>query len=174
MTGREISPVMDSAGFELMAETVFLSSLMQEMWFGRHQLMDVLHSTVDAFGYDLVLQTGDVTRHVQLKTKRRGGSTSTCKLQTQLLDQPAACVVLMEWEPSAQGCTLDVAYRWFGGGPHEAIPDLGDLVAKHSRGNAQGVKGPREGLRIVKLNRFVPVASVAELAFRMFGEVKVD
>lgn len=81
-----------------MAETVFLSSLMQEMWFGRHQLMDVLHSTVDAFGCDLVLQAGDVTRHVQLKTKRRGGSTSECKLQTQLLDQPAACVVLMEWE----------------------------------------------------------------------------
>ena len=69
----ELSNTTQSTSFELLVESHFLSEMLQEMWFQRHQLVDVLHSRVDAFGYDLVLTTANVTRHVQLKTRRKDG-----------------------------------------------------------------------------------------------------
>jgi len=50
----ELSNTTHSTSFELLAESHFLSEMLREMWFQRHQLVDVLHSRVDAFGYDLV------------------------------------------------------------------------------------------------------------------------
>ncbi|KAA1419209.1 hypothetical protein F0U44_12215 [Nocardioides humilatus] len=161
-------PVHHSTSFELMVESAFLSDFLQEMWFGRGQLVDVLHSTVDAFGYDLVLQSADVTRHVQLKTKAKSGRTASFKISTQLQEQPAACVVLIEWSVNPAG-RLDLDYRWFGNGPRETIPSLGDKVAKHTKANVEGVKGLRHGHRVVPRGKFVPLTGMSELATRLFG-----
>jgi hypothetical protein len=132
-------------------------------------MLDVLHSTVDAFRYDMVLQTGDVTRHVQLKARKKLSRTTRSKVSTQLIDQQAACVVVIECDNSIDAARARLQYRSFGGGPRDRIPELGDKVAKHSKGNAQGVNGFRERLRVVPLGRFVPVAGMPELADRLFG-----
>lgn len=158
-----------SVAFERMAEAAFLSDLLQEMWFVRREVIDVLHSTVDAFGYDLVLWNRGVTRHVQLKTRSKTARTASYNLATQLRDLPAACVVVIEWERLDDANRMELTYRWFGGGPHERIPELGDTVARHTKANALGVKGLREGLRRVPLGRFQKVASMSELSERIFG-----
>jgi hypothetical protein len=165
----EVSNTANSVAFELMLESLFLSELLQEMWFVRGRVVDVLHSPVDAYGYDLVLQSGGVTRHVQLKTKRLSGKTARYNLSTLLYNQPAACVVVLEWELSPGTSRLALQYRWFGGGPHEPIPYLGEKVAKHTKGDSLGVKKEKPLHRVVALGKFAKVSSMAELAELLFG-----
>lgn len=165
----ELTVSLNSTAFERMAEAAFLSDLLQEMWFARRSVVDVLHSTVDAFGYDLVLWTPGVTRHVQLKTRSEGAKSARFALSAQLERLPAACVVIIEWEQLVDTSRMALTYRWFGNGPHEAIPSLGDKVAKHAKGNAQGVKLPRPGMREVAIGRFSKVATTAGLADLLFG-----
>jgi hypothetical protein len=164
-----LTQIEQSSSFERIIETIFLGELLQEMWFVRGQLVDVMHSTVDAFGYDLVLQADGVIRHVQLKAKKKGTRTARYALSTQLTRQPAACALLIEW--AAEDGRISPTYRFFGRGPHEPIPDLGETRAKHARGNAQGIKGVREGLRVVGIGRFERLSGIAELAERLFGPV---
>ena len=106
---------------------------------GRWSTFCIRRSTRTA--YDLVLQCGGVTRHVQLKTKRLTGKTATYKLSTLLYNQPAACVVVLEWDlPPGAYPPRTLTYRWFGGRPHEPIPNLGEKIAKHTKGDSQGIK----------------------------------
>lgn len=168
-----LTEVEQSSSFEHLVETTFLSELIQEMWFVRGQLIDVMHSTVDAFGYDLVLQAGPVIRHVQLKAKRKSARTARYNLSVQLQNQPAACAIVMEWEPNEAG-RIQLDYRFLGGGPFERIPDLGDTLAKHTKGNAQGVKGTRAALRVVALGKFERLPDIAALTARLFGDPVVQ
>lgn len=165
----QVSNTHNSVAFELMLENLFLSELLQEMWFARGQVVDVLHSPVDAYGYDLVLQCGGVTRHVQLKTKRLTGKTANHKLSTLLYNQPAACVVVLEWDLPPGATRLALTYRWFGGGPHEPIPNLGDKVAKHTKGDSQGIKKEKPLHRVIALGKFHKVPSMAGIAELLFG-----
>lgn len=164
----EVSNTANSIAFELMLESLFLSELLQEMWFVRGQVVDVLHSPVDAYGYDVVLQSGGVTRHVQLKTKRLTGKTASYKLSTLLYNQPAACVVVLEWELPPGSSRLALQYRWFGGGPHEPIPHLGEKVAKHTKGDSLGVKKEKPLHRVVALGKFAKVSSMTGLVDLLF------
>jgi hypothetical protein len=154
---------------ELIIESTFLSELLQEAWFGRGQNVDVIHSSVDAFGYDLVLQLGDVTRHVQLKAKRQGGSTTKYAINTLLTAQPAGCVICIIWTQRPETHRLQLEYRWFGNGSKEQLDGLGDQVSKHSRGNAQGVKPERVRMRDVKLSSFDEPCSMPALLDKLFG-----
>lgn len=97
---------------ELMVESLFLAELLQEAWFVSGWLVDVLHSTVDAFGYDVVLQRGSVVRHVQLKARQRSGRTSSYGISTELSKQPAGCVVCILWERELHRPRMDLSYRW--------------------------------------------------------------
>lgn len=165
----ELSNIANSVAFELMLESLFLSELLQEMWFVRAQVVDVLHSPVDAYGYDLVLQSGGVTRHVQLKTKRADSKTARYKLSTLLYNQPAACVVILEWHQPAGATRLDLEYRWFGGGPHQTIPDLGEQLAKHTKGDSTGLKKEKPLHREIALGKFARVPTMSKLASLLFG-----
>ena len=73
----ELSPTEHSSSLARIIEYQFLADLLQEAWFGRRMLVDVMYSSVDAFGYDLVIESGDVIRHVQLKTRARAGRTAS-------------------------------------------------------------------------------------------------
>lgn len=158
---------------ELMIETVFLAELLQETWFGRSHLIDVMHSSVDAFGYDVVLQCGDVIRHVQLKAKRKGGSTRHYAINTLLTERPAGCVVCIEWEEDPESHRVSLTYYWLGSGPKEPLGNLGQKVSLHARANAQGVKAHRPRMRDVKLTSFTKLGGIKELVDRLFGPAPV-
>jgi hypothetical protein len=161
-----LSHIEHSSSMELMIETTFLSEVLQEAWFARHQLVDILHSTVDAFGYDVVMQCGDVTRHVQLKAKKKGGSTRHYAINTLLTERPAGCVV---WEHVPTTNRMNFTYYWFGAGPDEPLTGLGVKVSKHARANAQGEKSERLRMRDVKFSAFTQMTGIDELVDRLFG-----
>lgn len=102
----------------------------------------------------MVLECGPVLRHVQFKSRRLDAKTSTYKLNTRLAERPSGCVVWLGWSPQPNENRVHIEYRWFGGSPGEPLPDLGDVVAKHAKANAAGVKLERPGIRRVNLGRF--------------------
>jgi hypothetical protein len=163
------SEMTDSSAMEHLLEHVVLAELSQEAWFGRGQLVDIMHSSVDAFGHDVVLECGDVIRHVQFKARRLDAKTSTYKINTKLAERPSGCIVWLGWSRPASVNRVDVEYRWFGGKPGERLPSLGDVVAKHTKANALGIKVVRPGIRQLSLSKFERLNDVGELVDRLFG-----
>lgn len=165
----ELNPAVNSSALENVLEHVFLAELLQEAWFGRRQVVDVLHTSVDAFGYDVALQLGGVMRHVQLKARKRSGRQTRVKLNSLLSTRPSGCVIWMGWDQVPDSNRLSLDYRWFGGAPGAPLPELGDVVAKHSKANAEGDKQHRPGIRIVNLGRFERLHGTADVLDRLFG-----
>lgn len=165
----ELDSMTASSSMERLLEHVVLAELMQEAWFGRGQLIDILHSTVDAFGHDVVLESRLVLRHVQFKARRLDAKTSTYKINTRLAERPSGCVIWLGWSRRPHENRVNIEYRWFGGGPGKPLPDLGTVVAKHAKGNAAGVKLERPNIRRVNLGKFEPLDGVGELLDRLFG-----
>lgn len=107
--------------------------------------------------------------NVQIKSRALTGKTSRYKINTRLAERPSGCVVWVGWSQRPDSHRVDMEYRWFGGAPGEPLPELGDVVAKHSKANAQGVKLERPGIRILNLGRFDRLKGISELLDRLFG-----
>jgi hypothetical protein len=76
-------------------------------------------------------------------------------------------VVWVIFDPS----TLELGpFLWFGGLPGERLPDVRDLkVARHTKGNAQGVKQERPNMRVLPKGRFEKLGTMPDLLLRLFG-----
>jgi hypothetical protein len=165
----ELDVSYESSSIERLLELALLAELTQEAWFARGQLVDILHSRVDAFGHDVVLECGNVLRHVQIKSRRLTAKTTRYKVNTKLAERPSGCVVWIGWEREPETRRFRMEYRWFGGLPREPLPDLGERVARHSKGNAAGVKLERPNIRLLNLGDFTKLDGIAELLDRLFG-----
>ena len=165
----ELDGATSWSSMEHLLEHAVLAELTQEAWFGRGQLIDILHSSVDAFGHDVVLECGRIIRHVQFKARRLDATTSTYKINTRLSQRPSGCIVWLGWSRLPSSNRVSIQYRWFGGPPGKPLPDFGEVVAKHAKGNALGVKHERPGIRVVTLGRFERVRDAADLLGRLFG-----
>jgi hypothetical protein len=155
---------LHSSSREALIEHVFVAEVLQEAWFVREKLVDVLRPEVDAAGYDLVLECGTIVRHVQLKASEVGGKTSRQTINRRLAEKPSGCVVWVIYRERVDDHRLDLSYLWLGGNPGEPLPDLGAFAGRNPRS-----KTPRPGTRVVARARFQPVASTAELVERLFG-----
>ena len=132
---------------------------------------DELHSSVDKDGYDILLVVGDIQRHIQLKVMIRGGKRSDVTIHRKLARRPSGCVLWLTYDPATRSfCDI----RWFGAAPGQPLPDLGDKVARHSRANAQGLKGERPDHRIIAARRFERLDDIAHLVDRLFGPLPAD
>lgn len=146
-----------------------LVSDLAEVMLRRGVEMDVMRSEFDAHGHDVVFEAAGVIRHVQLKAMVAGGKRRDVNVNVRLRSRPSGCVVWMVYDPA----TLQVIeYRWFGGTPGEALPDLGTKIARHAKGNATGEKTPRTGQRLVGKAMFEVLPGLAELADRLFGPAR--
>jgi len=131
--------------------------------------MDVMHGEFDAHGHDVVFEAAGVIRHVQLKAMVAGGKRRDVNVNVRLRSRPSGCVIWMAYDP----LTLKVIeHRWFGGGPGEPLPDLGNKVVRHSRGNASGEKAFRNGHRLLGKVKFEVVEDLGMLADRLFGPTR--
>lgn len=155
-----------SSVLEKVLEYRFLAKITSELLKRGIDDFAVLRSDVDCDGSDLVIEAGGVIRHIQLKGLVRGGARANVTVHTRLATKPSGCVVWMVYDPD----TYELGpFRWFGATPGSPLPPLGDRVARHSRGNAGGVKAERPAHRIVRGGLFERLDSDAELVDRLFG-----
>lgn len=154
---------------EQLVEYVLLAELLQDGWLRRKQRIDVLRADVDGAGYDLVLSSAGVIRHVQLKSSVEGGKTRDQKIHIDLGTHACGCVVWVVVDDGSEH-RVRLRYRVMGGGLREQLPDLTAYpVAKHTKGNADGVKGARPNIRVVPQRAFRELDSTAALSDWLFG-----
>ena len=156
-----------SSESEEYVEYIFLAAICSHGW-AEDRFVEVSRSKTDAFGYDLVLTSGTVTRHVQLKASRESGATRLQKINVALGSKPSGCVVWLKVDDTSLNPSV---FAWFGDVPGKPLPDLGTRVAKHSKGNSTGEKNYRPGIREVGWGKFTYFGSIAELFVAMFGKV---
>lgn len=152
---------------EKLLEHLFIGEVLRHLWCRRITTAEFLRPEVDSGGYDLVIACNKIIRHIQLKSSHRGAATARQNVHVRLAEKPSGCVVWLVFHPD----TLALGpFLWFGGNPGEPLPDIRGLpVAKHTKGNAQGVKAARPNLRILKRVAFEEMVSVPELVERLFG-----
>lgn len=153
---------------ESLLEHLFAGEIMRHLWLSGVNRLEVLKPQVDDGGYDLVMETASVVRHIQLKATFQGSKVSRFSINTALASKPSGCVVVLKFDPK----TLQLGpFYWFGGLPKKPLPDLNEFpVAKHTKGNAEGIKNLRANIRVVPLSRFQEVAKIEELSVKMFGD----
>src|SRR6267154_1208149 len=147
---------------------VFLGQLLTFMWQSGARDIEVLKSEVDRGGYDVVLESNRVIRHVQLKSSFRGSKVREVDISTKLLHKPDGCILWLEFD--RESLAIERFY-WFGGKAGEALPDLGLRVSCHSKGNSEGEKNERPIHRVLTRGRFEALADIREVVEKLFGWV---
>lgn len=151
---------------EKIIEHLFVGELLRCLWCKGVHDVEVLRAEVDRNGYDLVLESRGIVRHVQLKSSHRRAKTAALNIHINLQAKPSACVIWIQFDPQ----TMELGpYLWFGSKAGEAIAPLGDIVARHSKANNEGFKAERRNHRVVKRARFERLSSLDEVAERLFG-----
>src|SRR5260370_2333971 len=95
----KIEPSPHSADSSLREQAlghVFLGQLLTFMWRNSARDIEVLKSEVDRGGYDVVLESNRVIRHVQLKSSFRGSKVREVDISTKLLHKPDGCILWLQ------------------------------------------------------------------------------
>jgi len=151
---------------EKVIEHAFLAELSRSLLLDLAMPFEVLRSEFDAFGYDVVIEANRILRHVQLKATVATGSRSHVDVQLALADKPGGCVVWVFVDRE----TLRLGpFLWFGGEPGQPLPPLGDRAVRHTRGDSEGTKKVRAGLRRLPRGSFTRFDAISDLAMAMFG-----
>lgn len=151
---------------EVTVEHLFVGELLRNLWTRGIVDAEVLHSEFDAGGYDLVLSHREVIRHIQLKTKRAGGSTASVSVSLNLAAKPSGCVIWIVVSDDLQFSS----YLWFGGDVGQPLPEIAELrVTKHTKGNKDGEKGDRANHRKVGIGRFERLTTLDQVIVKLLG-----
>ena len=157
-----------SSFYEQLVEHVFISEVLQEVYFRYKKTVEVLRSEVDASGYDVVLECNGILRHVQLKTSGEKAKTASQKINVALATKPSGCVIWIQRQEVNN--RMQLKYLFFGadaGQPlllHEKLK-----VGKHTKGNKDGVKAERQSIRVIPKARFDRIDTTTELVAKLFN-----
>lgn len=167
MSSLQIDPWASGASVERekLFERQLIGEIVRLMLLQRRRC-EVLRAEFDASGHDVLLESDGVSRHVQLKAMRNDGRRMDVNIHTALAAKPSGCVIWMLVDPASLTTS---GFLWFGGRPGEPLPSLGDKVVKHTKGNADGLKTERPGLREVRRSRFETLQDIDQLIERLFG-----
>ncbi|MDR7052608.1 hypothetical protein J2X54_005113 [Duganella sp. 3397] len=159
--------VHESVYRERLLEHLLIGDLLKHSWLYAGATLEVSQPSIDRSGHDVVLEANGVTRHVQLKTSSQRATTATQKVHVGLSSKPSGCVIWTRF--SSESMTLG-PFMFFGGEPGAPLPSIADFpVAKHTKGNADGVKKERPNLRVVSISKFRKIADVPSLYIALFG-----
>jgi hypothetical protein len=152
---------------ERLLEHLLLGHLMRHSWLSCGASLEVSHPMIDRAGHDVVLDDNQITRHVQFKSATRTAKTSRQTIHLELGRKPSGCVVWILFEPAS----LELGpFLFFGGMPGTPLPAITNFpVAKHTKGNAQGVKLERPNLRVIPRREFKQLATVHAIYTALFG-----
>jgi hypothetical protein len=155
-----------SSCLEKVLEHRFLAEVTSTLWRQGVTDFEVLQSQVDSHGYDVVIEALGVIRHIQLKAMVHGGKRQAVGVNQRLAAKPSGGVIWMVYDPA----TLALGpFYWFGGAPGHRLPELGNRVARHTRGNAAGLKAGRPRHRLIAKSRFALASDAAALVELLFG-----
>jgi len=153
---------------EKIIEHLFIGGLLRCLWRKGVRDIEILRSEVDRSGYDLVLEANGVMRHIQFKASHRLAKTAEMDIQVKLQRKPCACVIWIRFDANRMELG---PYLWFGAAPHQGMPALGDKISRHSKADSSGYKAERPNHRVIKKGRFEELATIDEVAERLFGVV---
>ncbi len=129
---------------ENLVEHLFIGELLRALWPRR---VEIMKPNVDDGGYDLVMETEAVTRHVQLKASTQRAKTAKQNVHRRLQSKPSGCVIWIQFCED----TFELGpFLWFGNSPGRQLPDLTDFkVARHTKGDSAGKKKERPAIRVI-------------------------
>jgi hypothetical protein len=157
---------LQSSYREKLIEHLLIGELLKISWLHHSCSLEVARPEVDNSGYDIILESGKIVRHVQIKASSRGSVTASQKIQTKLKTKPSACVVWVYFDEK----TMELGpFYFFGANAGLAIPSLEEFnIAKHTKANKDGVKSQRPGLCIIPKSRFCKIDTTGALYARLF------
>lgn len=157
---------------EKIIEHRFVSEMLAALWHQGIKDAEVLKPEVDGGGYDVVFQARGVIRHVQFKSVKAGAKTAEWSVATRLATYPSGCVLVIVSDPHSLAIG---PFLWFGGKPGAPLPPIGNFkLAKHTKGNAEGVKAERPNHRRLPKAAFRKLDTIAEVATVLFGDGKAS
>jgi hypothetical protein len=138
---------------EKFVEHRFLAEILELFWKKGIFDVEVLKSEIDNAGYDLIITYNNITNYIQLKSSLKRAKTSQQKVNIKLADKKHSSVIWVIIDDKDE--TIEFEYRIF-------IPKKNEMdnfeTAKHSKGNAEGVKKERPNIKIVKKAQFEEVS----------------
>lgn len=164
----ESKQYLHSAFREKLIEHLLIGELLKRSWQRGDCSIETSRPEVDRAGYDVIAECNGHVRHIQLKSSYRGSRTATQKVSLSLARKPSGCVVWVYFDSES----LELGpFLYFGGEPGEKLPDLEAFrIAKHAKGNAQGVKTERPNHRVINKGQFRRIDSIEDLWTRLFGD----
>ncbi|HEY1026588.1 MAG: hypothetical protein OZ926_03665 [Pseudomonas sp.] len=151
---------------EKLIEHLLIGELLKLSWKIKDFSLEISKPEVDNSGYDIIAEANGVIRHIQLKATFIGSATATQKIHVSLAKKPSGCVVLVHFNNE----TLELGpYYFFGAAPGQPLPSLENLkIAKHTKGNASGLKTERPNIRTIKKGSFMKFQTINELYSQLF------
>lgn len=152
---------------EKLIEHLLIGELLKSSWKTKDFSLEISKPEVDRSGYDIIAEANGIIRHIQLKATFIGSKTAIHKIHISLAKKPSGCVVLVYFNNE----TLELGpYYYFGASPGQPLASLENLkTAKHTKGDATGLKSERPNIRILNKGSFVELKTIHELYSQLFG-----
>lgn len=146
-----------------------MSELLKLSWQRGDCSLEIAKPELDNRGYDLIAEKNGIVCHIQLKAAHLKAKASKQKVHVALASKPSGCVIWVYFDEE----TLDLGpFLFFGGKAGEPLPSISGLnIAKHTKGNAEGLKAERPEIREIPKSRFRRVSSTTEIYDELFERV---
>ena len=149
---------------EKLLESLFSGEVLRELWCRGIYEVDLLHSDIDASGYDVVLEIPNGVRHIQLKasTKRK-----LIVANGKITDRQSGCIVVMIVSED------DLSFKeflWFGNMLNQPCSDIRAFPqARHTKGDSTGNKATRLDTYKVSVGKFERLPDLVSLVDKLIG-----
>ncbi len=152
---------------EKLIEHLFIGELLKLSWLKHGCELEIAKPEVDNSGYDAIAEVKGIVRHIQVKTSILNGRTANQKIHVKLAEKSSGCVVWVYFDPE----TMKLGpFLYFGAPqPGQPMPALEHRkVARHTKGNKDGIKAERLNLRVLPKGVFTRFSSLEDLYRQLF------
>ncbi len=146
---------------EKLIEHLFIGELLKISWKNKDFSFEVAKPEVDNSGYDLIIESNNILRHIQLESAFIGSTTASQNINISLSKKPSGCVIWIYFNQD----NLELGpFLFFGNKPGRPLPCLESYkTAKHTRANSTGHKAERKNIKTVSKNKFTTLSTVEEV-----------
>jgi len=160
---------LSSSFREKLIEHLFVGELLKLSWQRGDCSLEIARPEVDNRGYDLIAENNGIVRHIQLKASHLKAKASKQSVHVALESKPSGCVIWVFFDQEA--LTLG-PFLFFGAKAGKSLPSISNFkIAKHTKGNAQGLKAERPEIREIPKSRFRKLLSTTEVYDELFKRV---